>query len=149
MFTYFSLKFSHYTVLEAKCVENWKSEIYWWAHHPVSQQAWQCCFMSNQSEAASVLCKAIGKKLWPISEHRENCNSLSECYLHISKYHLEHRRHSTSFHGVCRNYADFQCMVPILHWFRLVGCNWHAALYSAQFNYILHLYSGGLPKISS
>ncbi len=31
----FHLKFSHYTVLEAKCVGNRKSEILWWAHHPV------------------------------------------------------------------------------------------------------------------
>jgi hypothetical protein len=35
VFSYFSLKFSHYTVLEAKCVENWKSEILWWAHYLV------------------------------------------------------------------------------------------------------------------
>ena len=27
VFSDFSLKFSHYTVLEAKCVGNWKSEI--------------------------------------------------------------------------------------------------------------------------
>jgi hypothetical protein len=27
MFSDFSLKFSHYPVLEAKCVGNWKSEI--------------------------------------------------------------------------------------------------------------------------
>jgi hypothetical protein len=26
VFSYFSLKFSHYIVLEAKCVGNWKSE---------------------------------------------------------------------------------------------------------------------------
>ena len=30
---YFLWKFSHYTVLEAKCVGNWKSEILWWAHY--------------------------------------------------------------------------------------------------------------------
>ena len=61
-----------------------------------SRQAFftECCFISNQSEAASVLCKPIGAKLWPISEHRENWNSLSDCYLHISKYHLAYRRHS-------------------------------------------------------
>ncbi len=35
MFSDFSLKFSHYTVLEAKCVGNWKSEILWWAHYLV------------------------------------------------------------------------------------------------------------------
>jgi hypothetical protein len=52
----------------------------------------QCRFMSNQSEAASVLCKPIGIKLslstygvntvtdTLISKHRENCNSLSDCY---------------------------------------------------------------------
>ncbi len=37
MFSDFSFKFSHYTVLEAKWVENWKSEIHWWAHHPVRE----------------------------------------------------------------------------------------------------------------
>ncbi len=37
MFSYFSLIFSHYTVLETKCVGNWKSEILWWAHHPVRE----------------------------------------------------------------------------------------------------------------
>ncbi len=52
-------------------------------------------FYKQQSEAASVLCKPIGAKLWPISEHRENCKSLSACYLHISKYHLAHRRPNT------------------------------------------------------
>ena len=35
VFSDFSLKFSHYTVLEAKCVGNWKSEILWWAHYLV------------------------------------------------------------------------------------------------------------------
>jgi hypothetical protein len=103
-------------------------ELYYW-------QAWQCRFMSNQSEAASVLCKPIGKKLCPISKHRENCNSLSDCYLHISKYHLAYRRHNSSFHGVCRNYANFLCMVQILRQFRIVRCYRQAALYSAQFNY--------------
>jgi hypothetical protein len=37
VFSDFSLKFSHYTVLEAKCVGNWKMEILWWAHHPVRE----------------------------------------------------------------------------------------------------------------
>jgi hypothetical protein len=36
---------------------------------------------------------------------------------------------------VCRNYANFLCMVPILHRFRIVRCNRLAALYSVQFNY--------------
>jgi hypothetical protein len=35
LFSDFSLKFNHYTVLEAKCVGNWKSEILWWAHYLV------------------------------------------------------------------------------------------------------------------
>ncbi len=35
MFLYFLWKFSHYTVSEAKCVGNWKSEILWWAHYLV------------------------------------------------------------------------------------------------------------------
>ncbi len=34
-FLYFLWKFSHYTVLEAKCVGNWKSEILWWAQYLV------------------------------------------------------------------------------------------------------------------
>ncbi len=34
-FLYFLWKFSHDTVLEAKCVGNWKSEILWWAHYLV------------------------------------------------------------------------------------------------------------------
>ncbi len=29
------MEISHYTVLEAKCVGNWKSEILWWAHYLV------------------------------------------------------------------------------------------------------------------
>ena len=101
----------------------------------------QWCFMSNQSEEASVLCKPTGAKLWPISERRENCNSLgncnslSDCYLHISKYHLAYRAHSTSFHGVCRNYADFLCMIPIWRRFGIIRCNQQAALHSALFNY--------------
>ncbi len=37
MFSYFSLKFSHYIVLEAKCVGNWKSETHWWAHNLVRE----------------------------------------------------------------------------------------------------------------
>jgi hypothetical protein len=36
---------------------------------------------------------------------------------------------------VCRNYANFICIVPILNRFRIVRCNRLAALYSAQFNY--------------
>jgi hypothetical protein len=35
VFSDFSFKFSNYTVLEAKCVRNWKSEILWWAHYLV------------------------------------------------------------------------------------------------------------------
>jgi hypothetical protein len=37
VFSYFSLKFSLYIVLEAKCVGNWKSETHWWAHYPVKE----------------------------------------------------------------------------------------------------------------
>ncbi len=37
VFAYFSLKFSHYIVSEAKCVEEWKSETHWWAHYPVRE----------------------------------------------------------------------------------------------------------------
>ncbi len=89
-------------------------------------------FMSNKSESASVLCKAIGAKLWPIAEHRENCNSLSDCYLHISKYHLAHRR----FYGACRTYpANFLNLIPILRRFRIIRCKRQAALHSALFNY--------------
>ncbi len=60
------------------------------------------------------LFKPIGAKLWPISEHRENCNSLSECYLHISKYHLAYRRPKTRFYGACRTYANFVYLILIL-----------------------------------
>jgi hypothetical protein len=31
------LKFSHYIVLEAKYVGNWKSETHWWAHYQVRE----------------------------------------------------------------------------------------------------------------
>ncbi len=34
-FLYFLWKFSHCTVLEAKSVGSWKSEILWWAHYLV------------------------------------------------------------------------------------------------------------------
>jgi hypothetical protein len=44
VFSYFSLKFGHYIVLEAKCVGNWKSETHWWAHYPV-----QCRSKRNQT----------------------------------------------------------------------------------------------------
>jgi hypothetical protein len=92
-------------------------------------------FVSNQSEAASVLCKPIGAKLWQISEHRENCNSLSDCYLHISTYHLAHRRLNIWFFGACRTYADFFCLILTLRRFRIVRCNRQVALHSALFNY--------------
>ncbi len=90
---------------------------------------------SKQPIRGSVLCKPIGAKLWPISGHRENCNSLSDCYLHISKYHLAHRLHNTRLYGACRNYADFPNMMPILRRFRIVRCKRQAALHSALFNY--------------
>jgi hypothetical protein len=37
VFSEFSLKFSHYIVLEAKCVGNWKRDTHWWAHYPVRE----------------------------------------------------------------------------------------------------------------
>ncbi len=40
-----------------------------------------------------------------------------------------------NFHGVCRNYADFLCMIPILRRFGIMRCNRQAALHSALFNY--------------
>jgi hypothetical protein len=89
----------------------------------------------NQSEAALVLCKPIGAKLWPISEHRENCNSLSACYLHISKYHLAHCRLNTRFYGACRTYTKFFYSVLILCRFRIRRCKRQAALHSALFYY--------------
>ena len=91
----------------------------------------------NQSEAALVLCKPIGAKLWPISEQREKCNSLSDCYLHISKYHLAHRRLNTRFYGACRIYAKFFYFVLILRRLRIIiiRCKRQAALHSALFNY--------------
>ncbi len=95
----------------------------------------ECHFISNQSEAASVLCKPIGAKLWPISEHRENYNSLSDCYLHISKYHLAYRRHNTRFFGACRTYANFFYLMLNLRWFRIRRYKRQAALHSALFNY--------------
>jgi hypothetical protein len=92
-------------------------------------------FISNQSEAASVLCQPIGAKRWPISEHRENCSSLSDWYLYISKYHLAYRLHNTRLYGACRNYADFLSMMLMLRRFRIVRCKRQAALHSALFNY--------------
>ncbi len=35
--SYFSFNFSHYIVLEAKCVRNWKSGTHWRAHYPVRE----------------------------------------------------------------------------------------------------------------
>ncbi len=81
------------------------------------------------------LCKPIGAQLWPISEHRENCNSLSDCYLHISKYHLAHRRPNTRFYGACRTYANFFYLIIILRQFRIIRSKRQAALHSALFNY--------------
>jgi hypothetical protein len=101
--------------------------------------------MSNQSEAASVLCKPIGAKLWPISEHRENRNSLSDCYLNISKYHLAHRRPNTRFCGACRTYANFFTWYRFLRRFRIIRCKRQAVLHSAVFNYT-PLVIGGTDK---
>ncbi len=42
-----------------------------------------------------------------ISEDRENWSPLSNCYLHISKYHLAHRSPNTRFYGASRTYANF------------------------------------------
>jgi hypothetical protein len=95
----------------------------------------KCRIMSHQSEAVSALCKPIGAQLWTISEHRETCNSLSDCYLHISKYHLAHRRPSTRFYGACRTYANFFYLIPIFRRFRIIRCKRQAALHSALFNY--------------
>jgi hypothetical protein len=35
--------------------------------------------------------ECLYKECHGTSEHRENCSSLSDCYLHISKDHLAHR----------------------------------------------------------
>jgi hypothetical protein len=37
VYTYFSLKFSHFIGLEAKCVGNWNSEPHWWALQSVKE----------------------------------------------------------------------------------------------------------------
>ena len=95
----------------------------------------KCCFISNKSKAASVLCKPIRAKLWPISEQRENWNSLSDCHLHISKYHLVHRRPNTRFYGACRTYTNFFYLILILGQFRIIWRKRQAALHSALFNY--------------
>ncbi len=93
----------------------------------------------------SVLCKRIGAKLRPISEHREKCNSWLDCYLHIRKYHLVHRRPNTRFYGACRTYATFFYLIPILCRFRIIRCNQQGALHSALFNYT-PLVIGGTDK---
>ncbi len=106
--------------------------------HLYSRQAFltrKCRFISNQSEAASVLCKPIGAKLWPIFEHRENCNSLSDFYLHISKYHLAHRRPITRFYGASETYASFFYLILILRLFRIIRCKRQAAFHSALLYY--------------
>ncbi len=64
----------------------------------------------------------------------EICNSLSDWYLHISKYHSAHRLHNTRLYGACRNYADYLNMMPILRRFRIVRSKRQAALHSALFN---------------
>ncbi len=87
------------------------------------------------SVVVSVLCKPIGAKLRPISEHRVNFNSRSDCYLHIRKYHLVHRRPNTRFYGACKTYANFFYLIPILCRFRIIRCNQQGALHSALFNY--------------
>jgi hypothetical protein len=89
---------------------------------------------------SSVLCKPVGAKLWPISENRENCNSLSDFYLHISKYH---RRPNKRFYGACRTYAN---LMPILRRFRIIRCNRQAALHSALSNYTPLLTGGEWQK---
>jgi hypothetical protein len=104
-----------------------------------------CRFIKNQSEAASILCKPIVAKLWPISEHRKNCNTLSDCCLHINKYHLAHRRPNTKFYRACRTYANFFYLLPILRQFRIIRCNRQAALRSALLNYT-PLVIGGTDK---
>ncbi len=61
-------------------------------------------------------------------------NSLSDCYLHITKYHLAHRRPNTRFYGACRTYANFFYLIPILRRFRIIRCKQPGALHSALFN---------------
>jgi hypothetical protein len=87
----------------------------------------------KQPAAALVLYEPIEAKLWPISERRENWNSLSDCYLHIGKYHLAHHRPNTRFYGACRTYTNFFCLILILHRFRIIDAR--GALHSALFNY--------------
>ncbi len=65
------------------------------------------------------------------SEHRENCSSLSDCYLHISKYHLAHRKPSTSFHRVeCAETTPiFFAWYQYFRRFGIIRCNRQAALH--------------------
>jgi hypothetical protein len=43
--------------------------------------------------------------------------------------------YNTRFYGACRTFANFFYLIPILHRFRIIICNWQAALLSVLFNY--------------
>jgi hypothetical protein len=49
--------------------------------------------------------------------------------------HIVYMYPTTRFFGVCRDYADFLYLLPILRQFRIIRCNRQAALHSALFNY--------------
>jgi hypothetical protein len=57
--------------------------------------------------------------------------------------------YSKIFYGVCRNYAGFLYMIPILRRFKLIKCNRQAALHSALFNYTPLVISGDRQKYTS
>ncbi len=82
--------------------------------------------MSNQSDAASILCKPIGAKLWLCTSSRPTTSTSVNTTWHTA---------CTKFYGACRNYADFLNMIPILRRFRIISHQRQAALHSSLFNY--------------
>ncbi len=89
-------------------------------------------FYEQPSEAASVLCKPIGAKLWPsTSSWPTNSTSVNTTW------------HTTC--AVCRNYTDFLYLMLILRLVRITRCNQRAALHSALLNYT-QLVIGGTDK---
>ncbi len=64
---------------------------------------------------------------------------------HISKYRLVHRLPNIRFYGVCRNYADFLNLLPILCRYRIIRHQRHAALHSTLCNFT-PLVIGGTDK---
>jgi hypothetical protein len=81
-----------------------------------------------------------------ISEHRENCNSLADCY--CTSVNTTRRTASLiqSFMEHAEHTQTFFYLIPLLCRFRIVTRNRQEALHSALFNYTPLVVSGDRQK---